>query len=109
MKKLLSTRLATVVLLSCAVTAGCAGQQAKDSASPQARQAIQNAADAISIANRNNWMWRDTEDLFKQAQAAASNGQNGKAIDLANEARFQAEAATIQYNYEKDHPRGQSW
>ena len=109
MKKLLSLKLLSVMLLSSAVTAGCAGQQANESASkatPEARQAIKNAADAISMANQNNWIWSDTEDMLKEAQAAAENGNNAKAIDLANQAKFQAEAAIIQYNHEKDHPRG---
>ena len=109
MKKLHSIKLLTVVLLSCAVTAGCAGQSAKDSASkanPQARQAIKNASDAISMANDNNWIWTKTEDLLKEAQAAAESGDNAKAVKLANQAKAQAEAAIIQYNHEKDHPRG---
>ena len=109
MKKLLSAKLLTVVLLSSAVTVGCAGQQANDStsgASPEARQAIKNASDSISMANENNWIWSNTEDLLKNAQAAADSGDNAKAIKLADQAKFQAEAAIIQYNYEKDHPRG---
>jgi hypothetical protein len=109
MKKLHSVKLITVVLLSCAVTVGCAGQSAKDSASkssPQARQAIKNASDAISMANDNNWIWTKTEDLLKEAQTAADSGNNTKAVELANQAKAQAEAAIIQYNYEKDHPRG---
>jgi hypothetical protein len=109
MKKLRCIKLLSVVLLSSAVTAGCAGQSAKDSASkaaPEARQAIKNASDSISMANANNWIWSNTEDLLKEAQAAADGGDNAKAIKLADQAKFQAEAAIIQYNYEKDHPRG---
>ena len=109
MKKQHSVKLLTVVLLSCAVSAGCAGQHAHDSASkatPEASQAIKNASDAISMANANNWIWSDTEELLKEAQAAADKGDNAKAVQLANQAKAQAEAAIIQYNYEKDHPRG---
>jgi hypothetical protein len=109
MKKLRSVKLLATVLLSSAVTVGCAGQPANDSASkatPEASQAIKNASDAVSMANENNWIWNDTEDLLKEAQAAAASGNNAKAIDLANQAKAQAEAAIIQYNYEKDHPRG---
>lgn len=109
MKKLCCLKFLTVVLLSSAVTVGCAGQSAKDSASkatPEAMQAIKNASDSISMANENNWIWSNTEDLLKEAQAAADSGDNAKAIKLADQAKFQAEAAIIQYNYEKDHPRG---
>jgi hypothetical protein len=103
MKKLRCSKLITVVLLSSAVTVGCAGQPAKDST---AMTAIKNASDAISMANENNWIWSNTENLLKEAQAAADNGDNAKAIKLADQAKFQAEAAIDQYNYEKDHPRG---
>jgi hypothetical protein len=113
MKILRSVKLLAIVLLSCAVSAGCANQQMKGSgaaqaskAAPEARQAIQDAADAIAMANKNNWIWRDTEDLLKQAQAAADGGDNAKAVELANKAKYQAEAAIIQYNHEKTHPRG---
>jgi hypothetical protein len=110
MKKLRSVKLLATLLLSCAVSAGCAGQQTKESgatkSSAESRQSIKNASDAVSMANKNNWMWSETEDLLKEAQAAADSGDNAKAIKLADKAKFQAEAAIIQYNYEKDHPRG---
>jgi hypothetical protein len=109
MKNLLSKKLFTIILLSCSVSVGCASNQANDSGSrstPEARQAIKNASDAIATANENNWIWSETEDLLKQAQAAADKGDNATAIKLADKAKFQAEAADIQYNYEKDHPRG---
>ena len=110
MKKLRSVKLLATVLLSFAVSAGCADQPMKESgaskATPEARQAIKNASDAISMANANNWIWTETEDLLKEAQAAADSGDNAKAVKLADMAKNQAEAAITQYNYEKDHPRG---
>ena len=110
MNKQRSVKLLATVLLSCAVSVGCAGQSTKDSgaskASPEAKQAIQNASDAISMANQNNWLWNRTEDMLKEAQAAADKGDNADAIKLADKAKYQAEAAIVQYNYEKDHPRG---
>lgn len=109
MKKRRSIGLPTIVLLCGALSAGCASQPPAapaSKASPEAREAIENAADAIRIANGNRWVWRDTEDLLKEARAAADRGDNANAIELANRAKFQAEAAIIQYNYEKTHPRG---
>jgi len=111
MKKFLSVKLLAIVLLSSAVSVGCANQQKKQAAtaskaSPEATLAIKNASDAIGMANNNNWIWRDTEDLLKQAQDAADSGDNATAIKLADKAKYQAEAAIIQYNYEKTHPRG---
>jgi pectate lyase len=104
-------KLLAIVSLSCVVSAGCADQQTKGSAttskaSPEASQAIKNASDAISLANSNNWIWLNTEDLLKKARTAADSGNDADAIKLADKARFQAEAAVIQYNYEKAHPRG---
>jgi hypothetical protein len=112
MKKPLSIELMAIVLLSCAVNAGCANLQQGSAtppaskATPEAREAIENASDAIRMANKNNWIWRDTEELLQEAQAAADRGDNANAIELANKAKYQAEAAIIQYNYEKAHPRG---
>jgi len=112
MKNRLSiVRLLAAITLSWAVNTGCADQQMQGSASApkansEARQAIKNASDAISLANQNNWIWLNTEKLLKQAQAAAESGDNSKAVELASQAKFQAEAAIIQYNHEKDHPRG---
>ena len=39
-------------------------------------------------------------------EAAADAGDNTTAIKLANKAKYQAEAAVIQYNHEKNNPRG---
>lgn len=107
MKNLRSVKLLASMLLSCAVSVGCAGESTKGSgSSSEARQAIKNASDAISMANQNNWIWSQTENMLKEAQTAADSGDNAKAIQLAEQAKFQAEAAIIQYNHEKDHPRG---
>ena len=102
--KLLSTALLTLWL-----TSGCAGQSSKDTASkasPEATAAIANANDAIAAAKSNDWIWRDTEKFLGQAKAAADTGDNAKAVKLADKAKFEAEAAVQQYNYESTHQRG---
>ncbi|MEA2093542.1 MAG: hypothetical protein U9P11_03145 [Pseudomonadota bacterium] len=112
MKKSLPAKLLTIALLSAALNIGCAGQQSKDAAgtsskaSSEATAAITDASDAIAAANANKWIWRDTEKFLQQAQEAANQGDNATAIKLANKAKAQADDAVIQYNYEKDHPRG---
>ena len=112
MKKCLPVKLLTITILSAALTIGCAQTPDKgdsggaSKASPEAIAAIKNAGDAIKVAKGNNWIWRDTGKFLKQAQAAADKGENSAAIKLANKARFQAEAAVIQYNHEKKTPRG---
>jgi hypothetical protein len=111
MKKRLPVKLLTITVLSAALTVGCAssgngGSGGAAKASPEATAAIMNASDAIKAAKANDWIWRDTEAFLKQAQEAADKGENDTAIKLANKARFQAEAAVIQYNHEMNNPRG---
>lgn len=112
MKKRLPVKLMTIAILSIVLSVGCAGQANKEGgkaaskASPQAMAAIENAAEAIEAAEANDWIWRDTETFLQEAREAAKKGDNNMAIKLAEKARFQAEAAIIQYNYETNHPRG---
>ncbi len=110
MKLRLPVKLLTVALLSSALSIGCAAQQAKESstatASPEATAAIAGASAAIKKAKANDWIWRDTEKFLKQAQAAADKGDTATAVKLANKAKFQAEAAVIQYNHEMSISRG---
>ena len=99
----------TVVLSTWLVTAGCAGSKQVEpaaKASPEAIAAIASANTAIKAAKANNWIWRDTEQFAKEAQAAADKGDNAVAIKLANKAKQEAENAVAQYNYENSHPRG---
>ena len=112
MKKRLPVKLLATAIFSTVLSVSCAEQATKEGggksskASPEAMAAIQNAADAIKAAKSNDWIWRDTETFLKQAQEAANKGENDTAIELAEKAEFEAEAAVIQYNYEKTHPRG---
>ena len=109
MKTRFTARLLATALLSMWLASGCADQTTKpaaSSASPEAMAAIAAAGDAITAAKKNDWIWRDTEKFAKQAQDAADKGDNATAIKLANKARFQAESAVSQYNYEKANPRG---
>jgi hypothetical protein len=109
MKIRLPVKLLTSAVLSIWLVNGCADQAVKTAgskASPAAMAAITNAGDAIKAAKSNNWIWVNTEDFLKEAQAAADKGDNDTAIALAGKAQFEAEAAVIQYNHEKANPRG---
>jgi hypothetical protein len=111
MKTRFHVRLLSTALLSLWLTSGCADQSAKSDtaaskASPEATAAIANANDAIAIANSNDWIWRDTESFLSKAKAAADAGDNATAITLADKAKFEAETAVIQYNFETSHQRG---
>lgn len=112
MKIRLPVKLFTITVLTTALTVACAEAPDKEAAgggskaNPEAIAAIKNASDAIKAAKANDWIWRDTESFLQQAREAADKGDNDVAIQLADKARFEAEAAVTQYNYEKDHPRG---
>jgi len=112
MMKRLPLKLLSITVLTTVLTVACASAPDKgdaggaSKASPEATAAINNASDAIKAAKANKWIWRDTETFLSQAQEAADKGDNDLAIQLADKARFQAEAAVIQYDYEKNHPRG---
>lgn len=112
MKKRSTAKLLAIALFTVGLNAGCAESPKKDDASaasqasPEATTAIANASDAIKMAEANEWIWRDTEMFLKEAQAAADKGDNATAIKLANKAKYQAEAAVIQFNHEKNNPRG---
>ena len=103
MKRRVPVKLLASALLSLWLVNGCADQSVKTAgskANSEAMTAIANASDA------NNWIWVNTEDFLKQAQEAADKGDNDTAIILAEKARFEAEAAVIQYNHEKNTNRG---
>ena len=109
MKRRVPVKLLASALLSLWLVNGCADQSVKTAgskANSEAMTAIANASDAIKAAKSNNWIWVNTEDFLKQAQEAADKGDNDTAIILAEKARFEAEAAVIQYNHEKNTNRG---
>ena len=110
MKTRFNVKLMSAALLSVWLTSGCADQSTKteaaSKASPEATAAIANAKDAIAIAKSNDWVWRDTEKFLSNAQKAADAGDNAMAIKLADKAKFEAESAVIQYNYETTNQRG---
>lgn len=73
-----------------------ASQQTQDASAPKvvsagAGKAIDEARAAVKKAASVNGLWRDTEDLIKQAEAALAQGNEETAIKLANKAKRQAE------------------
>lgn len=66
-----------------------------------ASKAIHDAKAAVAAAEAAGSPWRDTENLIGQAEKALSEGDTAKAIQLANEARRQAENALAQASAEK--------
>ena len=66
-----------------------------------AADAIKAAKAALARASANNWVWRDTPKTLKSAEAAFDVGDYPKALEQANKARFEAEAAENQYYLER--------
>jgi len=62
----------------------------------EAASAIMAADVAVKKASQRNNLWRDTDDILKQADTAMTAGDYRKARELAITAREQAEAAEIQ-------------
>ncbi len=103
-----SLSIATLVL---SFLVGCSYVQEKKVAEPTApalspavTQALDGARAAIKEAKALDWIWRDTEDFLKDAEAAAAAGDDAKAIKLANSAKSEANDAINQYYIETSKP-----
>lgn len=99
----------SAVVLSCVV--GCASQtkpvaEATAPAAPSAAtvQALADAQAAVKTANDLDWIWRDTEETLKKAEAAAKAGDDAAAMKGAKKAKAEADNAVNQYYIEKAKP-----
>ncbi len=77
------------IVLSLAV--GCASTPEGDDPVAMAQAAIADAKAANEEAKAAGAEWQDTEAMIQEAEAALEAGDTGKAIQLAEEARRQAE------------------
>lgn len=101
------------LVLAAAMSAGCAttpteapAPEPQPAAEPapavtapsqeEAMQAIQDARAAIRRAEAEGALWRDSEQLLADAEAALKAGDTARAIELAHQARRQAESAIEQ-------------
>jgi len=87
------TALAALVL---SIAVGCASTPQEEEVPAEdpvamAQAAIADAKAANEEAKAAGAEWRDTEALIAEAEAALEAGDTGRAIQLANEARLQAE------------------
>lgn len=92
------TALAALVL---SIAVGCASTPQEEEVPAEdpvamAQAAIADAKAANEEAKAAGAEWRDTEALIAEAEAALEAGDTGRAIQLANEARLQAENALRQ-------------
>ena len=82
----------------------CGAFAAHAEVAPSSDAALNAARASIKTANDLNWIWRDTEDMMKEAEAAAAAGDDAKATKLANSAKAEADNAVNQYYLEKAKP-----
>jgi nucleoid-associated protein YgaU len=96
LRGLKATALIAVVL---SIAVGCASTPEPEPVADQtviAQRAIADAKSANAEAKAAGAAWRDTDELIAQAEEALKAGDTGKAIQLANQARRQAENALKQ-------------
>lgn len=73
-----------------------------ETAKAEAADAIKAAQQAIGQTTAASaQLWRDTEDMLKQADTLVKACETGKAISLARQAQRQAEAALAQHRSEQ--------
>jgi nucleoid-associated protein YgaU len=84
-----------VLALLVTTLAACDSTPDKEEGS-SAADAIAAAKAANKRAQNENYEWRDTGKLIKKAEKALADGDDAKAIKLANQARRQAENAVKQ-------------
>ncbi len=109
-------QMAGLLVIAAAMTTGCATAPtetaepapAAESApatmapsSEEAMQAIEDARAAIRRAEAEGALWRDSEQLLSDAQAALDAGDTTRAVELAHQARRQAENAIEQKRSEE--------
>jgi len=92
------------IVLSLAV--GCASTPEGEDPVAMAQAAIADAKAALEDAKAAGVEWRDTEALIQEAEAALEAGDTGKAIQLAEQARNQAENAIKQKQMEDSRLEG---
>ena len=93
----ISARLIMVAALSLGLLAGCA--TVEEAASP-AEQAIAEAKAENAKAKKLGYEWRDTGKMIKNAEKALADGDEAKALKLANKAIEQARDAQKQAEIE---------
>jgi hypothetical protein len=90
------------IVLSLAVGCASAPEETGDDPVAMAQAAIADAKAANEEAKAAGAEWRDTDALIQEAEAALEAGDTGKAIQLAEQARRQAENALAQMREQQD-------
>lgn len=101
MKLFKGLKITAMIALVLSIAVGCAGtppveEEPVVDQTAVAQRAIADAKSANDQAKAAGAAWRDTDVLIKEAEEALKAGDTGKAIQLANQARRQAENALRQ-------------
>ena len=101
MKLFKGLKITALIALVLSIAVGCAGTPPEEPVQVEdqtavAQRAIADAKSANGQAKAAGAAWRDTDGLIKKAEDALKAGDTGKAIQLANQARRQAENALRQ-------------
>ncbi len=103
MKLFKGLKITALIALVLSVAIGCASTPEPEPVEDQtvvAQRAIDDAKAANDKAKAAGAEWRDTDELIKKAEEALAAGDTGRAIQLANQARRQAENALRQHQAE---------
>jgi len=84
------------MMLVLGLVAGCASTPDGVADGMTAEQAIADAKSANAQAKKMGAEWRDTGKMIKKAEKALADGDDAKAIEIANKAQRQAENAMKQ-------------
>lgn len=104
MKLFKAIKFTALIALVLSIAVGCASTPEEEPVDDQvvlAQQAIAAARDANEEAKAAGAAWRDTDALIAAAEEALAAGDTGQAIQLANQARLQAENALAQKRAEE--------
>lgn len=88
-----------ILLALVSILTACGGETQTDSAYEAAHAA---AIAAMDIAVERGHAWMTSDQLIKDAEKAAADGDEERAISLADEARIHAELAVIQADKEAE-------
>jgi hypothetical protein len=86
-----------ILLALASILTACGGETQSDSPYEEAHAA---AVAAMDIAAERGHAWMTSDQLIKDAEKAAADGDEARAILLADEARIHAELAVIQADKE---------
>ena len=93
--------VSTILLVGCGQETST-GSEPEDAAGTSFEEVYAAAEKALAAATARRNVWSKTEEMLNNSRAAFENGDVAGAIELATEAKLQAELALIQADFEED-------